>query len=90
MTEHQATYHVADNDMSRECILPPHGSYRVVTDERGTRVEETPESAAARWAASPEGQAAIEASLQRADAMIAELREARKIDPASLWEPMTI
>ena len=43
-----------------------------------------------RWVASPEGRAAIAASMEAAQRMIEQLREARRIDPATLRIPMTI
>lgn len=45
---------------------------------------------AAEWAASPEGQAAIEASLRRAEETIRQFNEARKVDWRDLHRPVTI
>lgn len=45
---------------------------------------------AAEWAASPEGQAAIAASLERASKTIEQFNEARRIDWRELHRPVTI
>ena len=43
-----------------------------------------------RWVLSPEGQARIAAGLEAAQREVERLREARRIDPATLRIPMTI
>ena len=43
-----------------------------------------------QWVLSPEGQEAIVAGLQRAHAQAAKFRDAERVDPAKLLEPITI
>jgi hypothetical protein len=43
-----------------------------------------------QWITSPEGQDAIAACLQRAQSLTAQYREAQRIDPESLYKPITL
>jgi hypothetical protein len=61
-----------------------------------TKAEPTPERVAEvaeearQWIASPEGQAAVEEGLQRAQALTDAFREAQRVDPETRRKPMTL
>jgi hypothetical protein len=69
-----------------------HAHMMRLTDRPGETDQELQDLAqrVREWAASPEGHAAIEESLRRAEETIRELRAKQRIDPADLHRPMTI
>lgn len=45
---------------------------------------------AQQWVSSPQGQQALQEALMKAETLTAQLREARRVDPQILHDPVTV